>query len=158
MQSKIEDRIRLIEDLIQNNKIGSQEKLLSLLKEEGHPMAQATLSRDLKKIGVSKVFHTEHGYIYHIPEEKMVMKGVGVNTMADAFISMTFSHNIAVIKTLPAYATGICSLIDNLNSDKIIGTIAGDDTIMIVISENVRDRNEIKDILIGVLPSLLEKL
>jgi len=132
-------RLLLIRKLINNEQISSQEELLFRLKEEGMEATQSTLSRDLKFLRVGKIPHKDKGYIYIIPEslatEQREEKASTIVT--DAILSIDFSLNIAVIKTLLGYAKAVTVLIDNENYFEVLGTIGGDDTILIVMREGV---------------------
>lgn len=132
-------RLIAIRKLIESERISSQEDLLHKLKEIGVEATQSTLSRDLKSLKVGKIPDEEKGYIYVVPgnlqndqkEEKVAA------LLTDAIVSIEFSGNMAVIKTLPGYANSVTVLIDNENYFEILGTIAGDDTIMMVLREGV---------------------
>lgn len=132
-------RLLTIRKLIESELISSQEELLFRLKEMNVEATQSTLSRDLKFMKVAKIPHKEKGYIYVIPEsiqnEQREEKVSAIIT--DTILSIDFSGNMAVIKTLPGYANAVTVLIDSENYFEILGTIAGDDTIFIVMREGV---------------------
>ena len=148
-------RLLNIRKLIENELISSQEELLSLLKDLGVDATQSTLSRDLKFMKVAKIPHKEKGYIYIVPESiQNEQKEERVSAIiTDTILGIDFSGNIAVIKTLPGYANAVTALIDNENYFEILGTIAGDDTIFIVLREGVM-RNELIDALQSVHPNI----
>ncbi|MCL3781693.1 ArgR family transcriptional regulator [Prolixibacteraceae bacterium JC049] len=154
-------RLIAIKNVITTNKVGSQEELLTLLKTEGFELGQATLSRDLKFLKVAKVADPDKGYIYVVPEgvnaETVAAGNPKVNYLADGFESLNFSGNLAVIKTLPGYASSIAVVIDSAKPMEIIGSIAGDDTILLVMREEV-SRNDLISALILIMPKLEEKL
>lgn len=139
-------------------KVSSQEELLNILEEKGLNYTQATLSRDLKFLKVNKIADSEKGYIYELPEQH---NSVGVeyaeSYAAKGFVSIQFSNNLGIIKTLPGYASSIASLIDRSNPFEIVGTIAGDDTILIVPHENVNEKDVI-NALILIIPELKDKI
>ncbi len=160
MKNKSE-RLLTIRKIISENDISSQESLLTALSEKGFELTQATLSRDLKELRVAKVSDREKGYVYVIPERAVPVDtipriGRG-NFLADGFKGIQFSNNLAVVKTLPGYANSIAATIDKGNPWEIIGTIAGDDTILLVIREGVA-RREVINSLILVMPNLKEKI
>ena len=104
-------------------------------------MTQATLSRDLKQLKVAKAASMNGNYVYVLPNNTMYKRMTDPQNASEmlrhnGFISIEFSHNIAVIKTRPGYASSLAYDIDMHNFHEIIGTIAGDDTIMLVVREN----------------------
>ncbi|MEG1573761.1 MAG: ArgR family transcriptional regulator [Bacteroidales bacterium] len=156
-------RIQKIKDLISGNCIDSQGKLLSQLQECGFDLTQATLSRDLKRMRIAKVGDGDGGYTYILPHA--VTPGVHVEHHASAkpqssspsgFVSMDFSGQFGVIKTRPGYAGGIALEIDALDSVFVMGTIAGDDTILVILKDGV-SLEEITDVLENIIPTIREK-
>ncbi|MCC8173965.1 MAG: arginine repressor [Odoribacter sp.] len=135
------NRLLAIRKLIESELISSQEELLFRLKEMRVEATQSTLSRDLKFMKVAKVPHREKGYIYIIPENINEQKEEKISSViTDAILSIDFSGNMAVIRTLPGYANAVTVLIDSENYFEILGTIAGEDTILIVMREGVTKR------------------
>lgn len=138
------DRLEAIKLLISSQEIGSQKELLEALEAEGFIVTQATLSRDLKQLKVAKAASMNGRYVYVLPNETMyrrVQKPLPAREMmlTPGFLSIQFSGNIGVIKTRPGYASSIAYNIDNSDIPEILGTIAGDDTIMIVVKEGVQE-------------------
>ncbi|TKG89076.1 ArgR family transcriptional regulator [Puteibacter caeruleilacunae] len=154
-------RLIAIKNIITTNKVGSQEELLLILKGQGFDFGQATLSRDLKFLKVAKVADAEKGYVYVIPEgisaETAAVGNPKVNFLADGFQSINFSGNLAVLKTLPGYASSIAAIIDNADPYEVIGSIAGDDNIFLVMREGV-SQNDLLNALILIMPKLEDKL
>ncbi len=148
-------RLIAIRKLIENESISSQEDILSKLKEIGVEATQSTLSRDLKSLKVGKIPDEERGYIYVVPGNlQNVQKEEKVAALlTDAIVSIEFSGNMAVLKTLPGYANSVTVLIDNENYFEILGTIAGDDTIMIVLREGVT-RQELVNAMTSIHPEI----
>ena len=145
-----------IRKIIQKGKIHSQDELLAELKAKGYDLTQATLSRDLKELQVAKVAQPGNGYIYTLSEEEKakiptVMKPV--NFLADGFRDLRFSGNLAVMRTQPGYASSIAAVIDKSETWEILGTIAGDDTILIVLKEGIT-KSDLINILISIMPNL----
>lgn len=142
--SKKNDRIEQLIEIIKNNHVGSQEELLRMLAEKGIYVTQATLSRDLKMLKTTKV-PLEHGaYAYMLPDASIAKMSVGGRRTVDfsrhvgnGFISLEFSNNIGVMLTRNGYASGIAYDIDMLNAPEIAGTIAGANTVFIVLREGV---------------------
>ena len=138
------DRLEAIKLLISSQEIGSQKELLEALEAEGFIVTQATLSRDLKQLKVAKAASMNGRYVYVLPNETMyrrVQKPLPAREMmlTPGFLAIQFSGNIGVIKTRPGYASSIAYNIDNSDIPEILGTIAGDDTIMIVVKEGVQE-------------------
>ena len=145
-----------IRKIIHKGKIHSQDELLAELKAKGYDLTQATLSRDLKELQVAKVAQPGNGYIYTLSEEEKakiptVMKPV--NFLADGFRDLRFSGNLAVMRTQPGYASSIAAVIDKSETWEILGTIAGDDTILIVLKEGIT-KSDLINILVSIMPNL----
>ena len=144
-------RLDAIKMILSSKEISSQEVLLRELRDEGFPVTQATLSRDLKQLKVAKAASINGEYVYVLPNETMYhrihtpLKAVEMMTVP-GFKSINFSGNIGVIHTRPGYASSIAYNIDNSDIPQIMGTIAGDDTIFIVIKDG-SDHNAIIDAL-----------
>ena len=128
-----------IKEIISREAIGSQEELNKALNKAGFSLTQATLSRDLKIMGIVKTRDRSGRYFY--VQDKIDSKQ-GSSALSIGDVTAEFSGNILVLKTKAGYASGLALDIDNLKSDDIIGTIAGDDTIFAVIKETA-DRKEI---------------
>lgn len=130
-------RRRAVRELIAGGSISSQGELLQHLSVRGHPVTQATLSRDLKILKVGKLPNGRGGYIYTFRDESDV-GGSDANVQAmflHGYRSIAFSGNLAVIHTLPGHAASVAFALDKLAVDGIIGTVAGDDTILAVLAE-----------------------
>lgn len=152
------NRLQAIKEIISTARVGGQEELLRILQNKGFDLTQATLSRDLKQLQVVKIAASDGGYTYVLPEKAGVQavhrKHHGAfGGMSTGFISIEFSGQLAVIKTRPGYAGGLAYDIDNHNSKEILGTIAGDDTILLVLREGV-SREEITDVLKAFIPNI----
>lgn len=149
-----------IQKIIQKGNVHSQDELLVELKRQGYDLTQATLSRDLKMLQVAKVPHPAKGYVYTIPEVEKAessASGIRVNYLADGFKDLRFSGNLAVIRTRPGYASSIAAVIDNANSWEILGTIAGDDTILVIQKEGI-SKLDLINALISIMPGLKGKI
>lgn len=142
--SRKNDRIENLIEIIKNNNVGSQDELLKLLAARGIFVTQATLSRDLKMLKTTKV-PLEHGeYAYMLPDATTARIKSKTSHVVDyarhlgkGFLSLEFSGNIGVMLTRNGYASGIAYDIDMLNSREIMGTIAGANTVFIVLREGV---------------------
>lgn len=147
-----------IKTLIRESRISSQHQLLPILSQEGWPITQATLSRDLRQLNAVKVQDDDTGYYYHIPsDDNAELQEEKAYGPMSAFLGMEFSANLAVIKTRPAFAPSIASFIDRLSIYGILGTIAGDDNILLVMREGTRPA-DIRSAFIAELPELKTKL
>lgn len=152
-------RVEVIVDIINRQCVGSQEELAQLLRDAGYNVTQATLSRDLKMLKTTKVPTDRGTYMYMLPDtniikDKLLASGqtdLNNNNHQSGFVSLTFSHNIAVIKTRNGYAPGIAYDIDISNVEEIIGTIPGTDTIIAVLAENV-SHERAREVLSRFLP------
>jgi transcriptional regulator of arginine metabolism len=152
------ERLLAIKEIITNNKVSSQEELLSILEKRGLNYTQATLSRDLKFLKVNKISDAEKGYIYELPDQHFIPGGdIAETYAAQGFVSIQFANNLGVIKTMPGYASSIASLIDRASPFEIVGTIAGDDTILIIPHDNVSEQDVI-NALVLIIPELKNKL
>ncbi|SRR6056297_1493476 len=131
------ERLMAIRRLINGSNISSQEELLALLERQGFSMTQATLSRDLKYLRVAKMPDSEKGYIYMLTERQLNNPSENEDIPITGFVSIDFAQGMAIMKTLPGHASSIAYALDNLNSYEIAGTIAGDDTILIIPRDGV---------------------
>ncbi|RGN46628.1 MULTISPECIES: arginine repressor [unclassified Bacteroides] len=152
------NRLDAIKIIISSKEVGSQEELLQELSREGFSLTQATLSRDLKQLKVAKAASMNGNYVYVLPNNTMYKRMTDAHSVTEmmqhtGFISIEFSSNLAVIRTRPGYASSLAYDIDNLNAHEILGTIAGDDTIMLVLREGV-SRTGIKGVLSHVIPNI----
>ena len=134
------NRLEALRLIISSQQLGSQDELLSALQKEGFKLTQATLSRDLKQLKVAKAASMSGNYVYVLPNETMYKRVSSPNTIREmmkvpGFVSINFSGNIGIIKTRPGYASSIAWNIDNSDIPEILGTIAGDDTALIVMRE-----------------------
>ena len=147
--------MKTLKMLISSKELSSQEEVLKALAKEGFTITQATLSRDLKQLKVAKAASMNGKYVYVLPNETMY-KRVPTPRMASEMLripgyrSISFSGNLGVIRTRPGYASSIAYNIDN---GHIIGTIAGDDTIFIVIKEGATQDQVLKG-LSSIVPGM----
>jgi len=120
-------------ELIEKYQIETQEELAEKLKEHGVDVTQATVSRDIKELRLIKVMvdneHYKYASMSHT-EGNLTNKLLTIFT--ESFVSCDYANNIVVVKTLPGMAQASASAVDSLKWPEIVGTIAGDDTIMIV--------------------------
>ena len=157
MKSK-NNRLDAIKMIISSKEIGSQDELLQELMKEGYSLTQATLSRDLKQLKVAKAASMNGNYVYVLPNNTMYKRMTEQHSasemlMYNGFVSIDFSSNLAVIKTRPGYASRLAYDIDNHNFEEILGTIAGDDTILLVLREGYT-RTSIRNALSLIIPNI----
>jgi len=134
MKGKLE-RQRLIREVIKDNKVSNQEELSVLLEGRGLCVAQATLSRDIRELRITKI-HDGNGYRYSLPQAGQLRGSLRESSMtSDSIDSLEFSGSMAVIKTRPGHAGMIASIIDEGHFPEVMGTLAGDDTILLVLRE-----------------------
>lgn len=124
-------------ELIRKNDIETQEELLAYLLNDGFVVTQATVSRDIREMKLTKI-STEGGrQKYAALNDKVEsMSEKYVRVLRDGFVSMDIAQNILVIKTVSGMAGAVCASIDAMNIHEIVGSIAGDDTIMCAIRTN----------------------
>ena len=122
-------------ELIKSREIGTQEELLDLLKNKGYDVTQATISRDIRELNLTKVNNgNRQKYAVIVKDEEFSDKYVRV--LKEGFVSMLSSGNLIVLKTVVGMAMAVATAIDALEMPEIMGCIAGDDTIFIAVSEN----------------------
>ena len=153
------ERILVIKRLITSKKISNQEELLEALRAAGFELTQATLSRDLKEIRVGKMPDPEKGYIYFLHNQLTAAesKPNAPKMPAESVLSVAFSNNLGILRTQPGFAPSVAIYIDYSNLMEIVGTIAGDDTILIIPGENF-NRRELLNALEGIFPGIEDKV
>lgn len=141
------NRLAVITELIKNNKIDSQDSLIKMLKEEGIDITQATLSRDLKKLKVGKISDGWSGYFYSLPDNSVVEDSAKhyVYDVRRGIVSIEFSGNMGVIKTVSGHANSVAAALDFFDMPEILGTIAGDDTIFVLLREGMTKEDLLED-------------
>ncbi|MBR6853305.1 MAG: arginine repressor [Prevotella sp.] len=152
------NRLEALRLIISSQQLGSQDELLNALQKEGFKLTQATLSRDLKQLKVAKAASMSGNYVYVLPNETMYKRVSSPNSIREmmrvpGFISINFSGNMGIIRTRPGYASSIAWNIDNSDVPEILGTIAGDDTIFIVIKEGVKHQ-QVVEALSDIVPNM----
>ena len=152
------NRLEALRLIISSQQLGSQDELLNALQKEGFKLTQATLSRDLKQLKVAKAASMSGNYVYVLPSETIYKRVSSPNSIREmmrvpGFISINFSGNMGIIRTRPGYASSIAWNIDNSDVPEILGTIAGDDTIFIVIKEGVKHQ-QVVEALSDIVPNM----
>ncbi len=124
-----------IRELITKFDIETQDELVDFLYSDGFHVTQATVSRDIKELQLIKVPTHDGKYKYSLPsplDQRFNIHLKLKRTLIDSFISIDQADNLLVMKTMPGHANAVGSLIDNLDWQEIMGTICGDDTILII--------------------------
>ncbi len=142
-------RLETLKMLISSMQLSNQEEVLQALRKEGFELTQATLSRDMKQLKIAKAASLNGKYVYVLPNDTMYRRvssprPASEMLMTTGFLSINFSGNMGVIRTRPGYASSLAYNIDNSNTPEILGTIAGDDTIFIVIREGITYKKVLK--------------
>ncbi|MCM2674965.1 transcriptional regulator AhrC/ArgR [Alkalicoccobacillus plakortidis] len=132
-----------IREVIANQAIETQEDLVDYLKGLGYNVTQATVSRDIKELHLVKVPMQDGRYKYSLPADQRFNPLQKLKrSLTDSFISIDTTDNLIVMKCLPGNANAIGALIDNLDWEELMGTICGDDTLLI-ICKNKEDGEQI---------------
>lgn len=128
-------RQQIIKELIDTHEIGTQEELLAELTQQGIKATQATLSRDLREMGVTKVPKGLFKFAYKIPVDEIPSTEQDLKAKFSNFVKeIKHTNNFIIIKTPPGEAMGVARVIDNAKFQGFLGTVAGDDTILVIIN------------------------
>ena len=140
-------RQEAIINLINNNSIETQEELLALLEEAGFNTTQATVSRDIRELNVTKITYdgNKHKYVVGRISDTVGAKSYK-HLLGNCIISMDYAENIVVVKTVAGMAMAVAAAIDGLAIDDIVGSIAGDDTIFLAVRRSNLAEKVIGDI------------
>ena len=143
------ERQNRILELVAAHEIETQDEMLELLRKDGYAVTQATVSRDLKELMLSKALTARGTYRYCVNPARSHTGNVRLNNaMVDSIIHVDYSMNNVVLKTYPGLAQAVASSVDAMNMHQVLGCVAGDDTIIIVtrdeessaqISEKIRE-------------------
>lgn len=146
-------RHKIIKEILSETSVGSQDVLLKMLTEKGLVLTQATLSRDIKELQIVKLPTLQGGYTYQMSEGLNNNQSDISHFSSLGFVNIEFSGQLAVMKTRPGYAMAIASEIDSKASEFILGTVAGDDTILLIPRENI-SREEVITSLSEFIPNI----
>lgn len=141
-------RRRVILEIIAGKRISTQEELRDELIQAGYEVTQATVSRDIKDLQLVKV-PDPHGYHYALPDQPVVNYSNNrlQRVFQDSVVKVDFSENIIVVKTLPGAAQPVASVLDAWGKPEILGSVGGDDTVMVV----VKPKEAVTDIMEEIL-------
>lgn len=132
-----ETRRRLILSILAAERIHSQEELQQRLKQAGRDVTQATLSRDLKFLGIARVPDPAEGYVYAVKQEVDTAPEPYLrDDIVRGIVDIQFSGNLGVIKTKLGHGHSVAFAIDRLEIPEVLGTLGGEDTLLVVLREN----------------------
>ena len=147
-------RLQAIRKIVSMNSLESQEELLKALKEEGFVSTQTTLSRDLKLLRISKVRVRSGLSVYALPREGQFDVVPSLDEVNQAKWRLNFSGNLMVVHTPPGHASMVAYDVDNTQNPFFLGTVAGDDTVLVVMAEDV-DREAAAEVVRNLFPKLV---
>ena len=126
-----------IKEIIDKNKVETQEDLAAALRAEGIEVTQATVSRDIKELMLVKVPDANGQYHYAYPKEHNMLLTPGrlERTFQDSIIGIRVSQCMVVIRTLPGTAQAVAYAVDYMKWEEVLGTIAGDDTVFVALED-----------------------
>ncbi|MED3660775.1 transcriptional regulator ArgR [Ureibacillus sp. FSL K6-8385] len=140
-----------IREIIANNEIETQEELVAALKEAGFNVTQATVSRDIKELHLVKVPLPDGRYKYSLPADQRFNPLQKLQrALTDSFVSIDGVAHFLMLKTLPGNGNAVAVLIDHLEWPEVLGTLSGDDTILIIVREE-EQREIIKQRILDLL-------
>ena len=124
-------------ELIQQNNVETQEELSDYLEREGYQVTQATVSRDIRELKLTKIA-TDNGRQKYavIADADIGMLEKYARVLREGYVSMDIFQNILVIKTVSGMASAVCAAIDAMKMNEVVGSIAGDDTLICIIRTN----------------------
>lgn len=124
-------------ELIQNHDVDTQEALAEMLKEMGIKATQATISRDIRELKLTKVAVPGGGQKYAVlKREEGLLDDRFIRVLRDGFVTMEAAQNLLVLKTVSGMAMAVAAALDSVNLPEIVGCIAGDDTIFVAARTN----------------------
>ncbi|MGE5528525.1 MAG: arginine repressor [Patescibacteria group bacterium] len=135
-------RQAMILAIIKERAVSTQDELGEALRREGIAVTQATLSRDIKELGLIKLPTPDNHYRYSLPHERTVGDVIrrAERMFEDSVVSVDYTENFVVIRTLSGAANGVADALDDLDWQEVVGILAGDDTIFMIIRR--RDQME----------------
>ena len=133
MKSKRQERIL---DLIQKHEIETQDDMMNRLRDEGFSVTQATVSRDLKELKLTKTLTSRGTYRYSQPTRHHITTNAKLSrAMVDSITHVDYSLHTVVLKTYPGMAQPVASCVDAIGHDEVLGCVGGDDTVLVVIRD-----------------------
>ena len=131
-----------IKEIITDRDVETQEELVEALRLSGMQVTQATVSRDIKELMLIKIPSSSGSYKYAMPGESQKPNPIHKlrRALQDHFTHIDFTENLVVMKCLPGTANTIAALIDTMDTPDIMGTISGDDTILIICRSSIQSK------------------
>lgn len=139
-------RQQLIKEIIEQQPVSSQQELLEALSKKGVTTTQATVSRDLNEIGVQKR-KTSRGYIYDYNSIRLAAKNELRHLFNQFVLSVQRSANLILLKTAPAAAQTVAAALDSQKLEGVLGTVAGDDTVLVVVENKASTARKLENYL-----------
>ncbi len=128
------NRQKKILEIINRYHIETQDDLIDRLLVEGFSVTQATVSRDIRELQLSKVLTSKGSYRYVAPKKEEMVAGMRINAaLVDSILSVDYAQNLVVVRTFPGLAQAVAAGIDNLALAEVLGCVAGDDTILVAV-------------------------
>jgi transcriptional regulator of arginine metabolism len=154
-------RQRALETLLRSRRVSSQARLLDLLRVQGFDATQATVSRDLEELGATKVRSPDGQLVYALPDAEPnpeVTRDQLAQVLSMFMLSAVPSGNLVVLRTPPGHAQALASAMDRAGLPDVAGTVAGDDTVLVVCADRTSGRAMARQLreLIGAGPSRSE--
>lgn len=129
-------RQKLITDLVEAYSIGTQEELLAMLAERGYDVTQATVSRDVKELRLTKTLDDKGDYRYTVEKNATDDTVSKFNSIfSESVISTDYAGHMCVVRCYAGLAQAACAAFDSMNFNQVLGTLAGDDTIFILCKD-----------------------
>ncbi len=131
-------RLDKIIDIISTCEVETQDDLIAHLKDAGYAVTQATVSRDIRELGLAKVMTGRGSYRYVLPKEEKDTRRLHIShALAETITRVEVAQNLIVLHTYAGMAQAVASEVDHLSHPALLGCVAGDDTILIVARDNV---------------------
>ena len=138
-------RHRTIREIVENQNIETQLQLTQELKKYGFEVTQATISRDIKELGLIKVVSGENTFRYSLPTAVVVNNIDRSRRMfRDNVMKVAAAENIVLVRTLPGMASAVASCLDSMNWSAVLGSVAGDDTIFVLTPSRQKAQETVK--------------
>ena len=118
--------------IVKSMPVHTHEELIEILKHDGFKITQATVSRDIKELGLIKVPASDGSSVYSVPEKSPDTSTARIDMVADSVKKVTAALHTIVINTYPGMASAVAAALDSVMKDDIIGSIAGDDTVLVI--------------------------
>ncbi|MBI4532273.1 MAG: arginine repressor [Candidatus Latescibacteria bacterium] len=133
-------RHKKIVEIVEQQVMETQEELVNLLTQLGITVSQSTLSKDIKQLGLVKTRNVDGSARYSLPVERATPQNMKIlqRELSDYLLRHDNAQNLLILRTTPGNAQGVCAAIDNMNWPEILGTVAGEDTVLI-ISKTVKE-------------------